>query len=199
MGDCQVRAERHRLGISCFAACFGFFAAVPVPASEPPALDPAALWSIGVLMGEHEVPHDLPEGEFDPFEWIAGCPVAFELHFLPVVGAHPGSSDCLFATVDENSPRLAASRCVHDCSFKRRQYVSIAPGKNNRRITATENEELKSAWLDLVSDRAKQPRRCGVRRLRKRGHMRASSQEVGAAASRKTWGPFRGKAGGSPT
>jgi hypothetical protein len=38
-----------------------------------------------------------------------------------------------FAAVAENSFRLAASRCVHDCSFKRRQYVSIAPGKNNRR------------------------------------------------------------------
>ncbi|MBL9160190.1 MAG: hypothetical protein JNJ70_22100 [Verrucomicrobiales bacterium] len=63
----------NRPGILCFAACLGFFAAVPVPAADPPAPDPAALWSIGVLMWEYEVPNDLPEGEFDQFEWIAGA------------------------------------------------------------------------------------------------------------------------------
>lgn len=45
---------------------------LPVSAADPPAPDPAALWSIGVLMWEYEVPNDLPEGEFDQFEWFAG-------------------------------------------------------------------------------------------------------------------------------
>lgn len=63
----------NRPGIVCFAACLGVFAAVPVPAADPPAPDPAALWSIGVLMWEYEVPKDLPEGKFDQFEWIAGA------------------------------------------------------------------------------------------------------------------------------
>jgi len=63
----------NRLWIVFFAACLGLFAAAPVPAADPPAPDPAALWSIGVLMWEYEVPNDLPEGEFDQFEWIAGA------------------------------------------------------------------------------------------------------------------------------
>jgi hypothetical protein len=63
----------HRPGIVCFAVCLGFLATEPVSAADPPALDPAALWSIGVLMWEYEVPKDLPEEEFDQFEWIAGA------------------------------------------------------------------------------------------------------------------------------